>query len=334
MKQAMENKRAGTAVLKGKSRCKDRRNSCASRPGLFSDEAGITMLQFAVAFPVLMVILLAVIDVTRIYSVKALLQTGAEDGLSTALAIPNLNIDSRSLDPANSSETYDYYRYQWAKNHVMNSAERVPMSTLVGDFGSGNWAEIVKFQHSDSQLVTNAAVLRPFECARAVSGDPDGCADGETGCFRHPALAAGTDCNSYLGSDPDTLKREPVVVAMRAKVKTILPLFNNLEVEGIARGFRPDIPLADVDLSEVLGDPEEPDEDPDPLPDPDDPNPDVDEDPEDPVVIDACLAPELQHFVNTCRVGTTFAPAGEVEPNGPGRCCCMRPNGSNSCQTL
>ena len=38
---------------------------------------------------------------------------------------------------------------------------------------------------------------------------------------------------------------------MRARVKTILPVFNNLEVQGLAQGFRPAIPLADVDLSDL-----------------------------------------------------------------------------------
>ena len=218
---------------------------------LGSDEAGVTMLQFAIVFPVLMLLLIGVIDLARIYSVKALLQTGAEEGLSTALAIPNLDIDARSLDPANSAEFYDYYRYQWAKQHVMDAAERVPLSTLVGQTGSGNWAEVVPFQHKDSTLVSNAALLRPYECARAELGDPDGCADGESGCFRHPSLNSSTGCNSYLGNDPKTLKEEPIIVAMRAKVKTILPVFNNLEVQGLAQGFRPAIPLADVDLSDL-----------------------------------------------------------------------------------
>lgn len=216
--------------------------SCGDRGA----ERGATMLEFALAFPLLLLIILTMMDIARVQAVKGALNLGAHEGLHVARTVPNLDIDAHGLLPS----SYDYLRYFDAKRKVADAATDIPLKTMLSLPGSGAWAELLSFRHFGDTANENAAVLRPYECARAAASDPLGCLASDSQCLRHEALRDDLDCQpTYIPESFDAYRSEPIVIKLRARVQPILPFVGDYFVEGSAYGFREEIPKAAVDLS-------------------------------------------------------------------------------------
>jgi hypothetical protein len=205
-------------------------------------ERGICIVEFAIVFPVLFLVLMLIIDAGRVITTNAILTRGASDGLNNALKAPDLDLDIRNRKPSD-----DRYLLFWeARSRVITQATRFPLSSWVTDPDTPSSIQLLPFRETDYEidasdgtpiLVRGAAVLRPGDHVeyqdRAGSWVP---VDHET--LPNPS-------RTVLPQSPSQLMRaHPVVVELRAKVKLLFPGAGETEVSSTAVGFREAIPQA------------------------------------------------------------------------------------------
>ena len=201
------------------------------------NERGVSMIQFALIFPLLMLIIMGFLDLARYFATLAVLNAGAERGLNQALKISNLDVDYRGKSPTD----VEYLRFREARERVVNAAIVMPRATIVGDTASADQIRLRPMTVTDAGFTlapgdvdpapytAGAMVLRPGECANV--------------------LGYGLRCNRdtlHLGpTDPppptspgELMKTHPVQVVLRAEMKSYLPFFDKYTVFGQAIGYR------------------------------------------------------------------------------------------------
>ena len=112
------------------------------------DDEGATLLEFVFVLPILLILILAIMDFSRFMLIQALLTKGAENGLNTALKIPNLETDIRGL----ASSNIDYQMYREARRRVLFEATRLPLTTLLTAPGTDSSAVLLEYSVTDPNV--------------------------------------------------------------------------------------------------------------------------------------------------------------------------------------
>ena len=193
---------------------------------------GATMLEFAFALPVLVLVVFAIVDFSRYYAVTAVLNSAADEALNRARKIPNFDYDFRGA----ATTAKEYERFNEARNIILDTAERSPLETLLKAEGSGADAVLKNITSTDNGLtlpngtpaptvVRGAAVLRPGECAE-IAGEGPIC-NGPQGTTTAPA---------------ELMDQHPIRVILRAEIRPYLPFIGTLAASGEAYGYREKVP--------------------------------------------------------------------------------------------
>ena len=204
-----------------------------------STESGATMIEFALVFPVLVILLLFFCDVARVIAVNALLTYAAEETMQQTLTMPNFDVDNRTADP-NSPE---YQRYLLARRRILQGATRFLLQTsLVTDGNTPSSAQLMQFTYGEPAnrggaqppVSADVAVLRPGERVRV--GDAASAEFLEHNAYPYPGDGIVEPSMERL------LGKLPIVVEFRARVQTFTPMLGDIVVRGVAQGYRDLIP--------------------------------------------------------------------------------------------
>jgi len=187
-------------------------------------ERGVTMIEMAMLIGIVFVFTLNMVDIARFLMLEAILNKGAEDGLNVATKISNFDYDIRQLSVSD-SRYYDFYE---ARRRVLDSATRLPLNTFFTQPGTASDAELIGYEHRDTEvqgavagseptLVRAAAVIRPGEVV-FESTDPSKVITN---------MRRGPDPGNVLPAVPwrmmNGLQNNPIQIELRAKVRPFCP---------------------------------------------------------------------------------------------------------------
>jgi hypothetical protein len=214
-----------------------------------SGDKGVTMVEFALILPVFMMFTLGLIDLSRIYALKAILNKGAEEGLNLALKIPNLDVDIETL----ASNDIEYGRYMQARSIVIAKASSLPLSTLFSDGNTPGMAQITNYVYRDPDILgpdiinsAPAGLIRPGDRLELNS-------QGSGKWITHKTLPS---TGSVPPQPPEVLYRShPIIVELRATVRPLTPFLGPLNISSRAMGYREEIPRGPLNASYGLLDP-------------------------------------------------------------------------------
>jgi hypothetical protein len=193
----------------------------------FKTDRGVTMVEFALVLPLLMLLLIGIIDVSRYFAYQAILNKGAENGLNLALKVPNLDVDLALYQPTD----LDYQRYQQARGLVIQSAVDVPMRTFFSDSSTDSIAKLVNYSYIDPGASTSE-----LDAGLIFPGQALATSDGATVAhktFPNPPTAQ---------TKEDLLKQHPIMVELRAEVRPLTPFMQPITLRARAMGYREEIP--------------------------------------------------------------------------------------------
>ena len=206
----------------------------------FGDERAVTMIEFALVIPVLILFVLAFVDLVRVIAVQGILVHVAEQTLQVASTMPNFDVDIRTSDP-NSPE---YQRFMLARQRIFQDAAKLPLQTLLTDSGTPSAAQLIRFSYEDpapsgggpapAPFSADVAILRPGEHVKVGDVTSTTYFDHETYPF------PGTGINEP--SLERLLKTQPIIIEIRARVSTFTPAIGTITTKGVAQGFRDPIP--------------------------------------------------------------------------------------------
>ncbi len=213
---------------------------------------GVTIIEFGLAFPVLLFILLAIIDVVRYIAVEAILNKAASDAVQLASKISNYDIDIRGLTATDA----DYQSYAEARRRILVEATALPLQTLISDYTTPSTISLLPYIITDQALTTlppdvppsittSALVLRPGESATRSDGTH----------IIHPTLSPAPDGLPPPQNTEVLLNSQPIYVEVRAQVEMFFPLFRDAVAVGTALGYREEVPKGPFGASGGSGPP-------------------------------------------------------------------------------
>lgn len=234
------------------------RASWASNGSLARD-SGAVMLEFALVVGAFVLLILGIIDFSRVFAAKALLTKGAQEGLNLAQKLEYVNVDTRTwadetADPgyledaklAGTANDGSYYR-------VIRAATALPLNSAVLSTEPNSFMEMLKFSSTVSMggggsvSISDqyAALIRPGEKAQVASSYGTSSSSEtiyhSTLCTSDTSDPCTTSTGERLSSGGNydaVLEQHPIEVHMRARVKMITPGLSDLVVSGVARGYR------------------------------------------------------------------------------------------------
>ena len=215
------------------------------------------MLEMTLLLAVVFSITLAIIDFARVLMLEAILNKAAEEGLNVATTISNFDYDIRDLSLTD-SRYYDFYE---ARRRVLEAATKLPLETFFSDPNTPSDAQLVSFEHRDTELngnnggtpaaevpvITRAVgVIRPAEIVYQEDRDSSNNVVGTTVVAndRRPPAPGNILPPQKM---PRILKSSPIEVQLRAFVKPYCPALlcpwmarenGGIMIKGIAIGYR------------------------------------------------------------------------------------------------
>ena len=223
---------------------------------VFSKQLGATLVESVLILPLLLVLIFAIVELSRFWGVKGVVNQGAQRGLDLAIKIPYLEFEQSSSN-ANPSCVNDitscsgYSDYLTSRTEVIDAAGRLPTDALVGAGYTGDTTRFVGFARvrmvRDESIVFEtvpAMLLRPGECISDTDGTlhchPTICPSLEP--ERADCLAMNPSARAKSATDTmeELLKVEPIAIVMPVKFRAMLPIpsINTFSALGIAGGFR------------------------------------------------------------------------------------------------
>ncbi len=220
-----------------------------------TNERGATLLEAVMVLIILVSVLFTSFDVMRYFAVAAVLNKGAQDGLTMAAEIKETDIDVWGLDLSKPEDIDKYNRFKAARNKVITEALRLPLATLMGPYHSGYKVQLQQVKMIDGfsdvstqDVMGDVAVLRPGDSA-TIEGF-DGNWRWEHNPCRCLASTVNNDCVNKRQVNQESLSRLmqscPIVISLHATLEPITPglssLLPQLTVEGRAAGWREIVP--------------------------------------------------------------------------------------------
>ncbi len=210
------------------------------------NERGVSLVQFAMVFPILMMIVVVIMDFGRTSALRTVSQEGVHRSLELAITVPNLDINPNGLDP----NSVEYKRLELARSKVsafgtnfitdVGLIHTAPDATLVGKTGP----RLLDIQYTEDRVIgdpitytSKVAVLLPGECVFI----PNFGSSGRTECNRETLGTTPTDPRPVEPA-ARLMERHPVkvVAALAADAFTPILFSQPLNLENFA--YRQPIP--------------------------------------------------------------------------------------------
>lgn len=216
------------------------------KSNLHREELGATFVEATMSIFALIVLIFGLVDFARYVTIKALLVRGARHGLEVAIRIPNLETDTRS-NPT-SQPPSDFRK---AFEGVVVAATSLPLGTLLANpwASSSSPQRLVKFKMIEPAIsgAASSAYGRPANGAEArmwpvlvLRPGDKAITNGET--IQHPTACASSTTSGCKQIDSESyekiLQKEPIIVEMRAQMRTFTPFLGSINIIGRATGFR------------------------------------------------------------------------------------------------
>ena len=183
---------------------------------------GSTFVEFALVFPLLIVLTLALIDFSRCISVRATLDSAANRAVSLASVIQDLDTDCRYVPPADQSTCGT--KRQIAIQAVLNEARRLPTSTNISATSANS--PLFLLEGTDTtpaiELRLDDTTMRGYY----TRGDSQ-----QAVLTFDPKLPAGPSLQ-------EVLQRIPLEVTVRAGIRPYLWMLSEFTIAGHAVGYR------------------------------------------------------------------------------------------------
>lgn len=214
-------------------------------PRVTSDVRGASMVEFVIAFPLLVLMFLFLIDFGRYQLAKGVLQHVTDYGAREFATQPNIDYDLEGLDSSSS----EYQAFDEARNYIIGLMTQRATSMLFTDISTPSSMQLEAFTIYDATLTGNGTVpeteaavgvIMPKE--RIGIGPPSSV----TGYIDHPTLAPGS--TTPLPREKQ-LERHPIVVTMRALIQMFNPFMGNVEVVSTVLAYREKIARGPVAAS-------------------------------------------------------------------------------------
>ena len=221
-----------------------------------SEERGATIIESVLIFPLLLILIFAIVELSRYWGVRGVVSQGAQRGLDLAIKIPHLEFEqsSNNSNPncINDITTCDGYSdFIQSRTEVIELAGQLPQNALVGSSYQGDTTRFVGFGRVSVMRAgaivletVPAMLLRPSECRTDIAGTlhchPTVCPIDEPERSACLAMHLGARVRQPLDSMEELLKVEPIVVAMPVRFKTMLPVpsLSTFFPLGLAGGYR------------------------------------------------------------------------------------------------
>jgi hypothetical protein len=209
-------------------------------------ERGASLVEFAIAFPLFLLIVMLIIDFGRASALRAVVDEALGRTLKKAISVANLDVDQ--VTPVALTPTdLPYRRMQVAR--ILSEEDGLAFIQSVGQLhtepdaaqSTFNGAKLLDLEFSDSRVTGGPAVqtakimvLRPGECANV------------------PSLGV-TECNrETLGTGPTDpmptqqmsllMERHPIKIVAYAHLDSYVPWLFNAPIKIEAFGYRQPIP--------------------------------------------------------------------------------------------
>lgn len=289
-------------------------------------EKGASMVEFALAFPVFMLLVVVIIDMGRITALGNVIREGLAIGLQRALSVPNLDVDPRGL----ASTDHDYVRLQIAKDLTSTAGLRLIggiQMIATGDdatHAASTGPKLFDIVFNETRI-TDGPIAKTYKVAVLLPGE----------CVTVPSIGV-TECNrETLGlSDTDPMpeqppeqliRKHPVKVVAFAQFDSYTPwLFNGWQ-KFEQYGYRQPIPRGPFRVgidpqpaNEMQAESEAVDQPPlgaAPVPE-EEPQP--------------CTPDWNVCLERSMSLGESACPCPEIDTNAPPRCTCR----ANCCRPL
>ena len=209
------------------------------------DEHGATMLEAALALPVVVIVLVFLFYICWASATNAILNDAARRGADLATKIPNLDNDTRNL----TTSDYDYEQYRRAV--VFSIQEAVKGATASSWFYNPDVVELLEFEMPQTDLTVasgkavpkikgKAAIILPGKTAQ-ISDTKDGSVETLT----HPVIPPSADGKPLVQSPKQLMAEYPIRVILRARVRFLgfLPMELTAQVD---RQRQKDIPKSEL----------------------------------------------------------------------------------------
>lgn len=214
------------------------------------DQAGATMMQFALVLPVLILFILSIIDFSQYQFTKRVLELGVIAGANVTQTIPNMDNELAELTTTDAN----YFWYRIAKDRTLSIAKQHALVGFLHDSNATTGVHLLNYTMTEAdvqvgggsvpQYARSALILRPGESATYVD------CNGNTKTVEHPTLKASDVTPTTRPTQPMMIKIHPYVVEMRACVPTLIPMVGTLEVVSRKEIFREAV--APVPLYNIL----------------------------------------------------------------------------------
>lgn len=140
----------------------------------FRDEAGVTLGQFAIVFPLFMLFIVVLIDFGRFSSLKGVVQEGVHRAVERSVTVPNLDIDPRGMYSAD----VEYQRLKLAREKAAETGQGfissvgliyTKMDSELTGINGPQLLDIVftedRLSDTPEEIRGKVAILMPGECA-------------------------------------------------------------------------------------------------------------------------------------------------------------------------
>ena len=202
-------------------------------------ERGATMIEFALVVIIFLSFILFVIDISRIFTARAIMQSAAFRASNTAANMPNFGANLNEV----SDNTLERFRFLQARELIAAQAVDSATNFFISRSDTDGSIRLINYTHRDNYpqgeggpnpFTFDAAILRPGESVRETeSGD----------VLVHPQYSL-----NFAGGQPriiskNSLQDHPIVVALAAEVGLFTPFLGSVRVNVDSVSFRvADIP--------------------------------------------------------------------------------------------
>ncbi|MDD2941526.1 MAG: TadE/TadG family type IV pilus assembly protein [bacterium] len=212
---------------------------------------GAVMVEFAISGLLLITTILALIDLGRIFYIQNTLNKAADNALSLAQKIENLQTETRTLNPSVAAQQAQLNDFTAALDAVEAEANQLLSASLVSPPGTDSAARLLPITIYDKNASGNMILTRDIGILRPGASVKYTDSYGRTQWFAHPTHCnnAAPNCTVPLAASANwdsTIKNEPLVVEIKAQVSTIvggiIPFLDNATLTGRAIGYREVLP--------------------------------------------------------------------------------------------
>ncbi len=208
----------------------------------FSEERGATILEFVLVFPLLLVIVFGIVDVSLMLSTESILDEAVHRSVEQAVIMINLDLDVRH----ELSDSYSTRRLRLAREKVAQEGlgflDRVrTIQTSLEEPDIQARAQLLPWNFTETTATANPEVtkvgllvLRPGECGTLIRSSAVHC--------NRATLGTGTTAQAPIQAQKFLMERHPIKVIAAVEYQSYLPFLQGKILLAEAYAYRQAVP--------------------------------------------------------------------------------------------